>query len=714
MAISGTPLIRHYKGTTNAGGSVTLCHGSHFLFDATAIVSTTTTNHFCDLGYKVVFDGVSGNWTNVVKPQSEGVGGIWAWPMRYAGSEGSGDEDHTLTLYVFEIDGSYQIYTWTVTCEDPATTWPTTDTIVFSNDTDFTGAPSGATEVASTSDFDAAIGTYAAPGKRLLFKGGDSFTISTNPGFDAVDTQADPCLIGSFGTGSADVVNGGNIDVIVSGATQIKSLLVQNLDVDMADGSGAWCDIDQATFWCSFQNVHVSNISFTDTVLNSGTAQTGSSNTITLDAGASASDDAYNDRIVKITGGTGSGQERSIFDYVGSTKVATVSPVWTVTPDNTSTYEVVNRIHSKGFLFGGINVRADNEGIGMFQCSIGGDANNFYIEPAGKYFAVIDCTTTFGGTGGSGPTRFPISQNSVVACNRFAASESASNPLRFHSHDHVTSADDSFFVVVAFNYLTHVDASSECRWMILIGPDGNDEPPRFQHHFYLFGNHYVPIAEGVAGQTCVGILQLQDSVSINDIFDLRDARTGNAQCFDFQPYGGSAFSPHNDIERIRISNPIIYDGDSGDSRSFRLLLFGPSVTYTGGTTDGVTIRNALIHKVSSGTVSMIVDTTTDPNPSNITADIGDQDDASATAAASVFANAITGTMSDARDFRHQGTYDPSGALTTDHVRFDWDLKNRQQEVDGLDFGAFEEVDGGLPDAPDPPAPSTARVLLRIS
>ena len=72
----------------------------------------------------------------------------------------------------------------------------------------------------------------------------------------------------------------------------------------------------------------------------SNTAQTGASSTITLDAGAVATDDIYNGAGILITGGTGEGQRRIISDYVGATKVATVSTAWTTTPDNTSTFTI--------------------------------------------------------------------------------------------------------------------------------------------------------------------------------------------------------------------------------------------------------------------------------------------------------------------------------------------------------------------------------------
>ena len=72
-----------------------------------------------------------------------------------------------------------------------------------------------------------------------------------------------------------------------------------------------------------------------------GTAQAGAASAITLAAGASAVDDTFNNQIIEITGGTGSGQFNKITDYVGASKVATVENAWTTTPDATSTYSIV-------------------------------------------------------------------------------------------------------------------------------------------------------------------------------------------------------------------------------------------------------------------------------------------------------------------------------------------------------------------------------------
>lgn len=77
-------------------------------------------------------------------------------------------------------------------------------------------------------------------------------------------------------------------------------------------------------------------------VIRGGTAQAGANLSITLDAGASATNDIYDGELVLITGGTGAGQLRLITGYVGSTKVATIDRAWKVNPDNTSVFELSN------------------------------------------------------------------------------------------------------------------------------------------------------------------------------------------------------------------------------------------------------------------------------------------------------------------------------------------------------------------------------------
>ena len=81
-------------------------------------------------------------------------------------------------------------------------------------------------------------------------------------------------------------------------------------------------------------------LSRTDQAQHTGTATAGGASSITLAAGASAVDDAYNGMPIDLTGGTGNGQKNLIIDYVGSTKVATVAKPWTTPPDATSVYDI--------------------------------------------------------------------------------------------------------------------------------------------------------------------------------------------------------------------------------------------------------------------------------------------------------------------------------------------------------------------------------------
>lgn len=76
-----------------------------------------------------------------------------------------------------------------------------------------------------------------------------------------------------------------------------------------------------------------------------GTAQAGgSTTTIKLDAGASATNDFYNGMPISITAGTGNGQSGIIVDYNGTTKIATVVSATWVAPDATSTYSIAANV----------------------------------------------------------------------------------------------------------------------------------------------------------------------------------------------------------------------------------------------------------------------------------------------------------------------------------------------------------------------------------
>ena len=75
--------------------------------------------------------------------------------------------------------------------------------------------------------------------------------------------------------------------------------------------------------------------------VHSGTAQAGAATTITLDTGASATNDIYRGDRIMIVGGTGIGEHDICISYNGTTKVATMAETWVITPDATSEFILV-------------------------------------------------------------------------------------------------------------------------------------------------------------------------------------------------------------------------------------------------------------------------------------------------------------------------------------------------------------------------------------
>jgi hypothetical protein len=113
------------------------------------------------------------------------------------------------------------------------------------------------------------------------------------------------------------------------------------------------------------------------TATRSNTAQAGSANTITLDAGASAVDQAYLGMVIRLTGGSGSGQIAEIIDYQGSTKVATVSDYWRGTvPTGTTTFRIAT-----GMVFDKLPSEVTDVRRPFYNAAapaVGGSATSFY------------------------------------------------------------------------------------------------------------------------------------------------------------------------------------------------------------------------------------------------------------------------------------------------------------------------------------------------
>lgn len=154
-------------------------------------------------------------------------------------------------------------------------------------------------------------------------------------GFIVVDGTNMPGVY-QLGIPDAALVTGANsVIVLLKGATNMAPLLLefQLQNADPYDGvRGGLTALPNAAA--------AATGGLACLVAHGGTAQAGAAGTITLAAGASATDNLYRGEEVGIVGGTGVGQSRVVTAYVGATKVATVDENWITNPDNTSVYEI--------------------------------------------------------------------------------------------------------------------------------------------------------------------------------------------------------------------------------------------------------------------------------------------------------------------------------------------------------------------------------------
>lgn len=128
--------------------------------------------------------------------------------------------------------------------------------------------------------------------------------------------------------------------------------------------------------------------------VTNGTMQAGStSTTANLASGASATNDIYNTRWIRIDSGTGAGQIRQIVDYVGSTKIATVSPAWSVTPDATSVYFV----SETPFDWTNSHPTISSASFAYITCSWGGEERmrRYDVVCHGQYFVGVNLSKSY-------------------------------------------------------------------------------------------------------------------------------------------------------------------------------------------------------------------------------------------------------------------------------------------------------------------------------
>lgn len=164
----------------------------------------------------------------------------------------------------------------------------------------------------------------------------------------------------------------------------------------------------------------------------SDTATGGDATHITLSATASAVDDHYNTATIRITWGTGAGQERTILDYDGATKIAEVSVAWVTNPDNTSEYTITGiPVATDYVISSGAILSVDKVTVDGVEIAEGAGA--------GKYTKVLTApaTVTFGTapTGGVGSVEIDWTMTATLNRNemdkyRYAIDYSGDNDYR--------------------------------------------------------------------------------------------------------------------------------------------------------------------------------------------------------------------------------------------------------------------------------------------
>ncbi|MFC1663783.1 PilW family protein [Patescibacteria group bacterium] len=126
-----------------------------------------------------------------------------------------------------------------------------------------------------------------------------------------------------------------------------------------------------------FQNGNISSI------IEEGSAQGGSENTITLVFTASSNEDFYEDMFIKIIGGTGVGQIRKIINYNEGTKIAEIEPDWETTPASGSLYRIDTSYHYTRYFKNITDIRRQT-----IVYYFSGDPNTYYpwdaVPPVGQ------------------------------------------------------------------------------------------------------------------------------------------------------------------------------------------------------------------------------------------------------------------------------------------------------------------------------------------
>lgn len=205
-------------------------------FDATGTtVASATSKPFHDLQYSWNFADDAG-------------GAVWGYGSG-AGQNSKNAASGPVAGHVFESAGTYVVRltvydgsnaisaTATITVIDPDAFYSGSNTICYTNGSDFAGCPAGASQIGSTADF-STVKSAIAQNKRVLLRRGDSFTTflpNDSDSSGAINANG-PWTLGAYGSGAKPIVNAGaNNTYLLPQATTGTLSDWRLMDLDLRD-----------------------------------------------------------------------------------------------------------------------------------------------------------------------------------------------------------------------------------------------------------------------------------------------------------------------------------------------------------------------------------------------------------------------------------------------------------------------------------------------
>lgn len=198
-------------------------------FDASGTTSGVTAIPFHELGYRWDFgDPGSGAWATDGKSKNSAAGPQAGHVYHMPGV-------YTATLTVQDMAGGQATRQMVIVVDDPAGVFPGTNTVCFSQDGNFDGAPAGA-RLIITNRF-AAVAAYFSPRMRLLLRRGETWTNAS-----VRLNSAGPGIIGAFGAGAPPVLvapSNTTLLTLSSSSPRLDDWRVMDLELD-GSAKGSW------------------------------------------------------------------------------------------------------------------------------------------------------------------------------------------------------------------------------------------------------------------------------------------------------------------------------------------------------------------------------------------------------------------------------------------------------------------------------------------